>query len=389
MNKGSLKKIFTTTTSHRTQKLLALGVTTSMLITMIAIDASASPVTALPLIARPTENVTVSISQASLRYLFGNGKGHRHSPVNAAAPVSTTSGGVGSTTTSSGGGTGSSGGGTGAPSGGGGGATTTSTPPTTTTTTTTQPAQSTTTTTTTTAPSASSTPYPVGTLDSSEPSGYAPPSANVLSGYNEVYSTDFTGTSLPSGWGLYSGQPGGDPGALWSNSAVAVSNGLLSINTTEQGGQWVTGGTCMCSESLTYGAFFVRSRMTGPGPTGVELLWPSNGSWPPEIDFNETYGTTSGTSATVHYSASNSQIQHTLSIDMTQWHTWGVVWTPTSITYTVDGQVWATVTNASAIPNIPMWLSLQSQTWCASSWACPTAPQTMQVDWVAEYSPNS
>jgi beta-glucanase (GH16 family) len=362
-----------------------------MLITMIAIDASASPVTALPLIARPTENVTVSISQASLRYLFGNGNGHRHSPVNATAPVSTTSGGVGSTTTSSGGGTGSSGGGTGssgggtgAPSGGGGGATTTSTSPTTTTT---QPAQSTTT--TTTAPSASSTPYPVGTLDSSEPSGYAPPSANVLSGYNEVYSTDFTGTSLPSGWGLYSGQPGGDPGALYSNSAVAVSNGLLNINTIQQGGQWVTGGTCMCAESLTYGAFFVRSRMTGPGPTGVELLWPANGSWPPEIDFNETYGTTSGTSATVHYSASNSQIQHTLSIDMTQWHTWGVVWTPSSITYTVDGQVWATVTNASAIPNIPMWLSLQSQTWCASSWACPTAPQTMQVDWVAEYSPNS
>ena len=25
---------------------------------------------------------------------------------------------------------------------------------------------------------------------------------------------------------------------------------------------------------------------------------------------------------------------------MTQWHTWGVIWTPTSITYTVDGSVW-------------------------------------------------
>jgi beta-glucanase (GH16 family) len=204
-----------------------------------------------------------------------------------------------------------------------------------------------------------------------------------------VYSSDFTGTTLPAGWGLYSGQVGGDPGALFSNSAVTVSNGLLNINTIQQGGQWVTGGTCLCSEALTYGAFFVRSRMTGAGPTGVELLWPSNGSWPPEIDFNETGGATSGTSATVHYSSSNSQIQHTLSIDMTQWHTWGVIWTPNSITYTVDGQAWATVTNASAIPNIAMWLSLQSQTWCASGWACPTTPQSLQVDWVAEYSPNS
>jgi len=74
---------------------------------------------------------------------------------------------------------------------------------------------------------------------------------------------------------------------------------------------------------------------------------------------------------------------------MTQWHTWGVVWTPSSITYTVDGTVWATVTNSADIPDTPMYLSLQSQTWCASDWACPTSPQSMQVDWVAEYSPNS
>jgi beta-glucanase (GH16 family) len=330
-------------------------------------------------------NAKVSTTEASLSDLFGYG--HRHRPTKVTATVSTTSGGGGSTTSGGGGSTTpASGGGSSASSGGGGGATTTTTQPATTTTTT-QPAKSTITTTTTTTLAPST--YPVGALDSSEPSGYAPSTASALSGYKEVYSSDFTGTTLPAGWGLYSGQPGGDPGALYSNSAVTVSNGLLNINTIQQGGQWVTGGTCLCSEALTYGAFFVRSRMTGAGPTGVELLWPANGSWPPEIDFNETYGATSGTAATVHYSASNTQIQHALNIDMTQWHTWGVIWTPTSITYTVDGQVWATVTDASAIPNIAMWLSLQSQTWCASGWACPTAPQSLQVDWVTEYSPNS
>jgi beta-glucanase (GH16 family) len=383
MHKGSLKKILTINTSHRASKLVTLALTTSMLVTMIAVDASASPRRTAPSIARPTVAATVTASEASLKAVFGHG--HRLSPTTVTPPASTNGSGAGSPTSSSGGGSGSSGGGSGSTSGGGG-ATTTPTQPAATTTTTQPTAPST----TTTAPSAPapSTAYPIGAVNSSEPSGYAPPTAG-LPGYSEVYSSDFTGTTLPAGWGLYSGQPGGDPGALFSNSAVTVSNGLLNINTIQQGGQWVTGGTCLCSEALTYGAFFVRSRMTGNGPTGVELLWPSNGSWPPEIDFNETYGTTSGTSATVHYSASNTEIHNLLSVDMTQWHTWGVIWTPQSITYTMDGQVWATVTNASAIPNIPMWLSLQSQTWCAANWACPSSPQSLQVDWVAEYSPNS
>ena len=111
-------------------------------------------------------------------------------------------------------------------------------------------------------------------------------------------------------------------------------------------------------------------------------------TWPPEVDFNETFGGTADTTATVHYGASNSQIQRTVKLDMTQWHTWGVIWTAATITYTVDGNVWGTVTTSSSIPNQAMWLTLQQQTWCASGWACPTAPQSMQVDWVAEYTAN-
>ena len=41
----------------------------------------------------------------------------------------------------------------------------------------------------------------------------------------------------------------------------------------------------------------------------------------------------------------------------------------------------------SEIPAQPMTLDLTQQTWCASFWACPTAPQSLQVDWVAEYQP--
>jgi|SRR5664280_115322 hypothetical protein len=282
--------------------------------------------------------------------------------------------------------------------------TTTSVAPTTTTslapTTTTALAPTTTTalaptTTTTSPPAVVASAFPTGVADNSEPSGYAPPGSNAFAGYTQIYTSDFSGSSLPAGWGAYSGTPGGDPGGQFGGNAhVAVGGGLLQLNTfldPAYNNEWVTGGLCQCGLSQTYGAYFVRSRVTGAGPTGVELLWPVANVWPPEIDFNETNGSMSATTATNIWAASSttrSQVQVKLSVNMTQWHTWGVIWTPTSITYTMDGQVWGTFTNASQIPNQPMTLDLQQQTWCSSGWACPTSPQSMQVDWVTEYRPS-
>ncbi len=371
MNTGNLTNFLKGRTAHRVPKLATLTVASLVLVALVNIDASASPSTfSRTNSSATTGGVNLASSVAQYGELIGFGR-HHNPPSNGGGA---SGGSVAPTTTT-----------TGVTSGTANVVTTTTVPATTTTepsTTTTDPA------TTTTDPS---TPFPIGTLDSSEPSGYAPPAANALSGYGQTYVTDFTGSTLPAQWDAYSGQPGGDPGALFAPTHLTVSGGLLDINTFQDSAdnnEWVTGGTCLCNAAVqTYGAYFVRSRMTGPGPTGVELLWPT-GSWPPEVDFNETYGTTTGTSATLHYSASNLQIQDGLTIDMTQWHTWGVIWTPTSITYTVDGTVWGTVTNTAAIPSGSMYLSLQSQTWCSSNWACPTSPQSMQVDWVAAYSPN-
>ena len=233
--------------------------------------------------------------------------------------------------------------------------------------------------------------YPAGNPSSSEPSGEAPPDPGAMPGYQQSYVNDFTGSSLPSGWGTFNGTPGSDPGTSWAPSHVVVSGGLLQLNAyqdSKYNNEWVTGGVCQCGVAQTYGAYFVRSKLTGAGPTQVELLWPTSG-WPPEIDFNETYGDTSGSMATLHYDSSNDQTQQTVSIDMTQWHTWGVIWTPTSVTYTVDGNVWGSVTVASEIPSQPMTLDIQQQAWCSSGFACPTSDQSTEVDWVAEYTAGS
>jgi outer membrane protein OmpA-like peptidoglycan-associated protein len=236
--------------------------------------------------------------------------------------------------------------------------------------------------------------FPNGRVDAAEPSGEAPPSPTGFPGYVETYENDFTGTTIPPGWVTFGGTDSLDPdtGEQFAATHDVVGDGVLSLNTwmdPAYGNEWVTGGICLCQDSKLYGAYFVRSRQTGPGPTGVDLLWPTSNTWPPEIDFNETVGVTNATTATVIWGDAGGQRQQrqlALNIDMTQWHTWGVVWTPTSILYTVDGKVWGQFDVPSEIPTVPMTMRVQTQTWCTYNYACPTSPQSTLVDWVAEYS---
>jgi hypothetical protein len=243
--------------------------------------------------------------------------------------------------------------------------------------------------------------FPTGIPDAAEPSGEAPPTAAGFPGYKLTYTTDFTGSAMPSGWSVYSGTPGTtDPGSQWAVSHAVVAQGMLSLNTWQDpayNDEWVTGGVSQSGVSRQYGAYFVRSRETGAGPTLVELLWPASNTWPPEIDFDETSGPSTQTGASNIWAVNNgvkSQALSWLTIDMTQWNTFGVIWTPTEDTYTINGKAWWTVSNAGEIPATPMNLDLQQQTWCGAAAglddedACPTAPESMQIDWVAEYKAN-
>jgi hypothetical protein len=240
-------------------------------------------------------------------------------------------------------------------------------------------------------PPNSHTEYPIGIKNLADPSGEAPPAANAVPGYTRSYVTQFNGSSLPPGWNVYTGVPGGVPGGQFASSHVVVGHGILSLNTWKDPkfqDRWVTGGLCQCELPRTYGAYFVRSRITGPGPNEVELLWPKSNEWPPEIDFNETGGQTDSTSSTVHFTAVNSITQMHVVINMEQWHTWGLIWTPKSISYLVDGQVWGKITAAYQIARVPMTLDLQQTVTCVPGRPCSIHRASMLVDWVAEYSPT-
>jgi beta-glucanase (GH16 family) len=237
----------------------------------------------------------------------------------------------------------------------------------------------------------------------SGPSGVPIPTGNPR-GWREVFSDDFTGSGLGWQWTAYWGQPGGDPGGFFDPTHVTVSGSQLVISAYHDPvdepwdagpNTYVTGGVSSSpSFAQTYGKYLVRFRIDrGQGIALAILLWPQSNSWPPEIDFAEDNGANRQTDyATLHYGSNNTQVQKSVAVNLTRWHTLGVEWTGGRLVYTLDGRNWATVTNAN-VPSIPMVLDIQTQGWAChtSTWEqCPDAGTparvNLDVDWVVAYA---
>ncbi len=232
--------------------------------------------------------------------------------------------------------------------------------------------------------------------------GTGPPPAPA--GYTRVVDQTFTGSRIPPGWHPYSGHEGSDPAGWWDPSHVTVRGGNLVLRTyrdrvhygLRSGTPWVEGGIDLWPRGvLTDGEYLVRSRVTSPrGVTQVELLWPDDGVWPPEIDFNESDGTNESTATLVYGTAPGTRFQQQLpapEVDLTQWHTWGVRVTPSALFFLLDGRIWGTMPNRE---QVPVHLAVQQQVWpChdAAGRACPRARTPAEVDlqvaWVGVYAP--
>ena len=239
-----------------------------------------------------------------------------------------------------------------------------------------------------------------------DPSGVPMPTGNVP-GWSLVYSQDFNGSNLPPNWRAYSGMPGNDPYGSWDPANVTVSNGELHLGTTanddaERSNTYSTGGVDFYGNPQVYGMYLVR--MKGDYEpnlkiSDIALLWPSGGQniWPPEIDFFEDNGgDRSSFTATLHPGPNGNNccmIAENLANSAGQWHTYGVEWTPTSITFTIDGKQWGKVIYKNQLappakwPSIPMDLVLQSQNLGPAQPATPI--DTLSVAWVVEYKQTS
>jgi beta-glucanase (GH16 family) len=224
-------------------------------------------------------------------------------------------------------------------------------------------------------------------------------------GYHSVLTENFSGTTLSSDWHPYYGRAGSDTAGWWYPTHVTVGGGVLTLRTYKDpahagpNSPWVEGGIDLWpSGVLTDGEYLVRSRVSSAiGVTEVMLLWPNNDNWPPEIDFNESNGTNESTAHLIYGSASHPQMTQSgtltpATVNLTQWHTWGVIVTPTTVTYTVDGRTWASMANHETAA---MHLAIQQQVWACnntSGRACPSAATPsqvdMQIDWVEVLAPG-
>jgi beta-glucanase (GH16 family) len=88
--------------------------------------------------------------------------------------------------------------------------------------------------------------------------------------------------------------------------------------------------------------------------SGIWLL-ATNGVWPPEIDMEETWGPPNVETAATFHPADYDTVQASADAALASgWHTFTIDWTPTSITWWLDGT--EVLTTSSDIPSTPMYL---------------------------------
>jgi beta-glucanase (GH16 family) len=180
----------------------------------------------------------------------------------------------------------------------------------------------------------------------------------------------------------------------------SISNGVLDIHaqtvTADQSAaMWnyqYSSGVITTHDTFaqTYGYFEMRAEL----PTDVAGAWPAfwlvpaDGSWPPELDVMETLtGQSEVDYTTVHSAASGSHTavgSANLVTNVGGYHTYGVLWTATDLTWYLDGQaVFHAATPADM--NQPMYMIANM---AIGGWAgTPNFTSTdMKVDYIRAYA---
>lgn len=221
-----------------------------------------------------------------------------------------------------------------------------------------------------------------------------------LPGWKQVLAQDFTSNvaqgSFPGPYAnsfmSYNGFPDSSGVGWFDQSIISAQGGLLDLNvhTSAAGkplgaapiplvnGKW--GGQ-------TYGRFSVRMRADAmPGFGAAFLLWSDANNWNDgEIDFPE--GKFDGTGWAFDHCVGNPS-SNCLAVDTGKtfptWHTYTIDWTPSSLSYELDGKVIAKTT--SNIPSKPLHWVMQVGT--NGSKPAANVSGKVQIDWATVYTYN-
>jgi beta-glucanase (GH16 family) len=197
-----------------------------------------------------------------------------------------------------------------------------------------------------------------------------------------TFADEFNGTQVDqSKWSLYDG-PGDSGNGIRTPAHATEGNGVLTLTCT-------TDERCagmMGNQAQKYGTWAARVRMSpGENIHPVLILWPSDGVFPDhgEVDYMEaSYPERQSADGFLHYGHDNQQNYGKVQVDLTQWHVLSVTWTPTSITYYVDGHQWFQDTDPAHLPPTPMSPTIQ-----LDGVGPIKQNATMQVDWLRVYNP--
>lgn len=246
-----------------------------------------------------------------------------------------------------------------------------------------------------------------GNNDPTQPgSGTSADSAQV------IFFDDFEGTSsvpdttkwvlcqrAKSNWARYLSE---------SYDQAYQKDGSLYLVGEQVDGQYLTGGIETRGKfNFTYGTVECRAkflRQPKGNHTGIWMMpappaekWPKSG----EIDIMEHLGDENQVYETVHSWYIDDMNQTTPvaqahpTVDNTQWNTYGVTWTPDSITYTINGEKYLSYPNlhlsgtnaAYQWPfDHPFYLILSQSLGGEGTWAGPidnsALPAIFQIDWI-------
>lgn len=188
------------------------------------------------------------------------------------------------------------------------------------------------------------------------------------------------------------------------NSPFSLSGGVLNITATAAtAGQnpnnlAYTSGLITTDKSFSqqYGYFEVNAQLpAGQGLWPAFWLLPANGTSPAELDVFEQlgsnpsviYSTTHGWNGTA-----NDGVGQTFSVANTSssFHTYGVDWEPTTVTFYMDGVALGATPTPSSM-NSPMYMLLNLAVGGAWSWGgapdtSTVLPASMKINWVRAYA---
>lgn len=190
------------------------------------------------------------------------------------------------------------------------------------------------------------------------------------------------------GWAEYDGWYDTEgPGLYDSSRVVTVADGILNKHLHTEDGEALVVSITPVPHVQTYGRYEVRFRADEmPSYKIAWLLWPADDNWANgEIDFPEAgLGAGDVIEGFSHFTgreAGTSGWQITTDQDVHSWHTAVIEWRPSSLTWILDGVSYQT-TDPGAIPNVPMYWSMQTEADDPAPWISGN----VQIDYVKAWA---